>query len=176
MMLSTGIVRASLAAMACAALSLACLTPVRVSTELEAGTDFAAYRTFVVAPVILREGELERNAEFERELRDRATSAIAERGYVGDVEGAALLVQVMAGWERVPRRSVSSDPDANATVIRDVPEAVVIVTLLDRAERRLLWRGEGRSRIPNVSPPGADGRNGIWFNALAEVVARVPGT
>jgi hypothetical protein len=157
--------------------------PVSVETRTRPGTDLARFATVYVDRVVSTSGlptedrdkPFESGQPFEDAMRIQGEKLLEAKGYrLAAPEEAQLRVEIEAVRQEVARQIWSSDPDANYYVTRDVPEAIVIVHVLERGETEESWRGQAKSRLPDrdllVGPTPEE----VWMNVLAEALDRIP--
>lgn len=156
-------------------MTLGCLSPARVTTDSETGVDLSGYRTVLIAPLVVKNDVVEQGSPLAEAIVARAVAGLEGAGLrVAEGSDAELLARLEVDRQQVLRRVVSSDPDDNSTVRREVPEAIVVVDLIDRGTREIVWRGIGTRRIPNVRIPVLMEYDDVWLNAMERVTAEIP--
>lgn len=155
---------------------LGCLSPARVTTEASDGLEPSSYASFALSPLVIKSEALETGSPLATRVFDVARAGIEARGlrYEATAAEADLLVRLEVDRREVMRRVVSSDPDDNSTVVKPVPQAVVVVDLIDRRVREIVWRGIGTRRIPNVLIPVVREGDDVWIDAVQRVVDQIP--
>ena len=123
-----------LAALACAR--------VQVTTEAEPGTDFAAYRSYTIAP------HQEENADVGERLERELEQLLAAKGYRPAPPGSAdLLVSFAASGESRTRRTLAGDPDANYYVEQSYVAGTVAIDVYDARSGERIWHGVGEKDV-----------------------------
>ena len=155
---------------------LACTTP-QIATEVRGTSDLSGFTTIHVPPAKVAAGGAEPiEPEIGEALQIETKLQLAGRGFLFAAPGEAdLRIEIHLRQAVTTRQTWSSDPDASAIVYRDVPEAVLVVQVLDPRDSSELWRGEGRAPLPErasfLSPDSAT----IWRDTLDRVLDRFPG-
>lgn len=155
-------------------LSVACAR-IRVESGARDAARLADYEGVVVLPVVAGAGTFAEGSDLADRLSARAEERLAEAGYrpVAAAE-AQLAIQLTAAHERPLRRTWSSDPDANAYVLREIDEAVLSLRAIDRARDVEIWRADARSPLRDSELLFSNGPGATWMNALEELMDAVP--
>jgi len=148
---------------------------VHVDTQGRADARFEDYETVLVLPVVVHENAIEAGGALTRKIEARALEGLVARGYAaGETADAQLAIQLVAEVQRSLRRTWSSDPDANSTVLREIDEALLTLRAVDRRRDVEVWRGEARTRLRDEDLLFSGGPDSTWTGALDELLEAVP--
>lgn len=155
---------------------MACTTP-RIATEVRGASDLSGYKTVHVPPANITAGGAEPiDPEIGDALQIETKLQLASRGFLFAEPGEAdLRIELHLRQAVTTRQTWSSDPDASAIVYRDVPEAVLVVQVLDPRDSSELWQGEGRAQLPERTSFLSPDSETIWRDTLDQVLDRFPG-
>ncbi len=134
----------------------------------DAGT-LATHRDFVL---VVETAEGSADAPIEA-LREQTLLGLTEKGYRESAEGP-LVVEVVAGEDRVRLRTATPDPGYNTYALREREEAVVTLRISASGGGTEVWRGAARVRLPDEGLLIGPSRETAWRRAVAEIIQRLP--
>lgn len=128
-----------------------------VSSYVERGIDVRQYRSFgwdSTEGLYTGDPRLDNNRFFDERVRTAVAAGLAARGFDEAVDAPDLLIRYHASVTQrlaVSRFDRESGACENASCRPDVYEAgTLVVDLVDRRSRRLIWRGWAEGAIDNV--------------------------
>jgi hypothetical protein len=155
---------------------LACTTP-RVETEIRGAPNLSGFATIHVPPATIAAGGAEpMDPEIGEALQIETKLELAARSFLFAEPGEAdLRIELHLRQAVTTRQTWSSDPDASAIVYRDLPEAVLVVQVLDPATRLSCGGARAEPSYPSDRALSAPDSETIWRDTLDQVLDRFPG-
>ncbi len=173
-----------LAALVVAAVAVSC-TPFRVAYDFDPSADFGALRSYAWLPGLQPPTGDPRvdNSIVDSRIRAAVDTRLAAMGYAKDFpERADFLVAYHAAVaEKIDVETIDryygpgprwAGVVVTDTVVTEYEEGTLLLDVVDRGSRKLLWRGSVQARLDRQASPAE--RSGRVQVAVDEMLARFP--